>query len=429
LGVVIRPTGDARMSVRRIVILLFAACLAAAGLSIPVGAPAATAPASSDVSRQILVMLRLPPKHLRPNDDYGGGYDSAPGQNARRRIAARLAREHGLEVVDNWPMSLVGVDCFVLAVPAGITPQEAATRLSKDPAVAWAQPVNLYQGRDDPAAYNDPLFLAQPAARQWRLAVLNSVATGRNVRVAVIDSLVDGDHPDLAGQIKVDKDFAPVRAAAPEHHGTGVAGVIAARANNGVGIAGVAPHARLMALRACWESAPKPGNPAATVCDSLSLAKALEFAITNRAQVINLSISGPPDPLLAKLLDVAREREIVVVGAYDRDLPGGGFPVSHPGVVGVADDAADAVPAGVYRAPGSDVPTTMPGGRWSLVNGSSYAAAHVSGLFALLRERGRAPDLISSHGAIDACATLLRSAKPCDCGCVQAQEGAPAGRP
>ena len=77
-------------------------------------------------------------------------------------------------------------------------------------------------------------------------------------------------------------------------------------------------------------------------------------------------------------------------------------------------------------AEAGDVPTTEPGGRWSLVNGSSYAAAHVSGLVALMRERdpsmARGRTLIASRsggGTIDACASLMRAAGPCDCGCAR----------
>ncbi|HLZ77925.1 MAG TPA: serine protease, partial [Sphingomonas sp.] len=78
----------------------------------------------------------------------------------------------------------------------------------------------------------------------------------------------------------------------------------------------------------------------------------------------------------------------------------------------------------VYTAPGRDIPTTEPGGRWYLVNGSSYAAAHVSGLMALIRERrthGGGPfALVSARvdgGAIDACATLLGADRSCGCAC------------
>ena len=107
----------------------------------------------------------------------------------------------------------------------------------------------------------------------------------------------------------------------------------------------------------------------------------------NNAQVINLSLAGPDDTLLGKLLDVAMARGATVVSAFDPKMPKGGFPASHPGAIAVAEEGSASAPAGIYNAPGRDVPTTQPGGRWYLVNGSSYAAAHVSGLVALMRER------------------------------------------
>ncbi|HEY1448610.1 MAG TPA: S8 family serine peptidase [Caulobacteraceae bacterium] len=386
--------------------------LAAAGLARATPDPGARA--TVDSRQQILVMLRLPPSHLRPNTDYGGSYGDGIGSAARRRVAARLARAHGLTVLDNWPMPLVGVDCFVLTVPAGRSPAELAAALSADPAVAWSEPMNLFEAQGG-ASHNDPLYLTQPAAREWRLADLHRVATGRNVRVAVVDSRVEATHPDLAGQVAVSENFVPDRSTAPEQHGTAVAGIIAAKADNGIGIAGVAPGARLMALRACWQKAGAPGKASATVCDSLSLAKALSFAITHSAQVINLSLSGPPDILLGKLVDAAQSRRIAVVGAFDRDLPGGGFPASHVGVVSVAEESSGPLPTGVYAAPGRDVPTTVPGAHWALVSGASFAAAQVSGLIALTREHGRLQPgsltLVSVRpggGAIDACATMAR---------------------
>jgi subtilisin family serine protease len=216
------------------------------------------------------------------------------------------------------------------------------------------------------------------------------------------------------------EDFVPAHPATAEQHGTGVAGVIAARANNGIGVAGVAPQARLLALRACWQASGSSG----TICDSLSLAKALYYAIEHNAQVINLSLSGPQDPLLSKLLEIGLARRTVIVAAYDRSLPGGGFPASLRGVVAVSDGPVAASLGAIYTAPGRDIPTTQPGGRWYLVNGSSYSAAHVSGLAALLRQRagwsGPAAAIVSDRpggGSIDACATLVRAFGPCDCAC------------
>ena len=405
---------------------------AAAGRSLAASTDAVTVTAGDD-AREVLVLLRAPPPHFRPNAAYGDAYDDTLGRGARHRIAARLARAHGLTLVTDWPMPLLGLDCYVMAAPAGHTAAEEAALLARDPGVAWSEPMHIYRGEGKiappPDTPNDPLFRAQPAALQWRLADLYQMSTGRNVVVAVVDSQVERAHPDLVGQVEISQSFVPGPPIAGEDHGTGVAGIIAARANNGMGIAGVAPGVRLMALRACWQTA---RGPPATLCDTLSLAKALHFAIDHRAQVINLSLGGPSDMLLGKLIDVALARGIVVVGAYDHALPGGGFPASHPGVVAVTDTPVEVGPPGLYTAPGRDVPTTQPGGRWSLVNGSSFAAAHVSGLIALARERGarerRGPVLVAARsggGAIDSCATLLRALGPCDCACARPAEAPP----
>ena len=215
---------------------------------------------------------------------------------------------------------------------------------------------------------------------------------------------------------------------AGEMHGTAVAGIIAAKADNGLGIVGIAPRARLMALRACWQI-----DDGAAQCDSFSLAKALQYALSNGAQVINLSLTGPADRLLAALLDVAGARGIAVVGAADPLSAAGGFPASHPSVIAVAASATDA-PANVVLAPGTEVPTTLPGGRWGFVQGTSFAAAHVSGMLALLRELdpGMSPVIARStllaatarepgHGVrTDACTVVVHAARadracPCNC--------------
>jgi subtilisin family serine protease len=392
---------------------------------------AETKPGASDAdpAREVLVMLRLPAPHVGPDGAYSGGWDDDTGRSARRRAASRLAQDNGLTLVESWPMPLVGVDCFVLEAPPGRKPAEVAAWLSRDPGVAWSQPMNLYRAEGE-ASHNDPLYPVQPSAREWRLAELHKTTTGRGVRIAVIDSQVEARHPDLDGQVVASQDFAPVRAKGPELHGTAVAGIIAAKADNGIGIAGIAPGARILALRACWPST-APADPA-TVCDTLSLAKALEFAVTHDAQVINLSLSGPSDILLGKLIDAAMARRIVVVAAYDRAAAGGGFPAAHPGVVAVADETWGPPPGSAYAAPGHDVPTTTPGGRWGMVSGASFAAAHVSGLVALM---GQARPLSAARlklavslpgGAIDACATLLGPARACGGGRAVIREAAAA---
>ena len=289
----------------------------------------------------------------------------------------------------------------------------APAAVAKEPGVAWAQRMTSYAIPDKVGAADDPLYSAQPNAREWKLRELQRAGTGRGVKIAIVDSQVDVAHPDLVGQFVSDENFVGGSSGRPEAHGTHVAGLIGARAGNGIGIAGVAPGARLMALRACHEVA----GGRSTQCSSLALAQALQFAIQHQANVINLSLSGPSDRLLAKLLDIALTRKIAIVAAYDQTRPDGGFPASVRGVIPVADEALPSLPAGVYGAPGRDLPTTQPGGGWGLVNGTSYAVAQVSGLVALADGRGHRPlpaSLVrASDGRIEACATVLGSSARC----------------
>jgi len=151
-------------------------------------------------------------------------------------------------------------------------------------------------------------------------------------------------------------------------------------------------------------------------------------------------VSGPQDPLLARLLDLSIARGISVVAAVDRTVRGGGFPASHPGVLAVADQESGAAEPGMLLAPGRDVPATGPPARWYLVSGSSFAAAHVSGLLALLHEAGasramRVADAFVDalvrlpSGAIDACASLMQRTGPCACACTTAGTDAPGKLP
>jgi subtilisin family serine protease len=401
----------------------------ALGLALAIGLAGPAAPLSAQdtteaetpvaENRDILVMLRMPAQHYRPNARYAGTYDDAAAQAARLRTAEGIARENGLELLEGWPMPLVGVDCYVMRVPEGRSLEEVIAEVQRNRLVAWSQPLQTYETQA--ADGDDPLFLTQPAAAQWRLADLHQVATGRGVRVAVIDSKIDVAHPDLAGQFIAERDFLGGAAGPAEAHGTGIAGVIAAKSGNGVGIVGIAPGVRLMALRACSERH-VAGRADASTCDTLTLAKALHYAVDQGADVINMSLSGPPDPLLASLIKVGLERRIAVVAAFDPNLPAGGFPASQPGVISAAEESLPSLPGRVYGAPGRDVPTTLPGGRWSLVNGNSFAAAHVAGLVALLREErgssaGGAQIARSGDGAVDACATLVRVTSDCRCAC------------
>ncbi len=330
------------------------------------------------------------------------GYGGAPygAGSSARRAADTLAADYDLVEVSRWPIALLGVHCLVYRLPVTADVPRVVAALARDRRVESVQPLNAFATAT--AQYNDPYAPLQRNLALLAVAEAHAVSRGAGVRVAVIDTGADLDHPDFrprgaSGRNFVDADATQFGADA---HGTAVAGIIAAVPNNGVGIAGVAPDVELLALKACWQ---RTNGATAAVCNSFTLAQALAAAIEAHADVINLSLAGPSDPLLTRLVRRALDRGVIVVGAVPRDGAADAFPVDVAGVIAVDTLESAAVP-GVVRAPGRDVLSLAPVGHYEFFSGSSLAAAQVSGLAALLR--ARAPGL---SGA-DAARLLLESA-------------------
>ncbi len=162
-----------------------------------------------------------------------------------------------------------------------------------------------------------------------------------------------------------------------------MAGVIAALANNQLGIVGVAPAVKLIALKACWQL--DAGADGAR-CNSFTLAKAPAAAMDEGAQVVNLSLAGPTDPLLASLVESGVQRGVVFVGSVSPPPQPqlSGFPGGASGVLAVDSSEAHAAKHGVLLAPGNEILTLMPEGHYDFASGSSLATAHVTGTVALL---------------------------------------------
>jgi subtilisin family serine protease len=250
-------------------------------------------------------------------------------------------------------------------------------------------------------AWDDPYLSLQRSLEDSGITRAHRWSTGKNVRIAVIDTGVDGNHPDLRGQVIEDRNFISDAARAPDRHGTAVAGVIASVAGNQRGIVGVAPGARLLALQACTQR----NADGRGICTSFSLARALDYAITAGSDVLNLSLGGPPDTLLERLLRKAIERNIVVVAARGDGRADALFPATLQDVIAVGGPAALA-DARKLSAPGLDVLTLVPPDGYDFLSGSSIATAHVSGIVALLLERNpalRASDIES---------LLVRTSRP-----------------
>ena len=183
-----------------------------------------------------------------------------------------------------------------------------------------------------------------------------------------------------------------------DNHGTEVAGVIAADANNHQGIVGMAPKAILSVYKACWYP---PAPNAGARCNTFTLAKALAAIIDTDARIINLSLGGPADPLLSQLLARLLDQGRIVIAAMPPDGNIDGFPDDAPGVIVVrTSERIPAAPPGVLSAPGNDILTTQPGGGYDFTSGSSMAAAHVSGIAALLLSIAPGLDARSVHDSL-----------------------------
>ncbi len=315
------------------------------------------------------------------------GYRAAP---AVERVLQQLASEHALTRVEGWPIRSLEVYCEVFEVDAHVSVESLLEQLSNDSRIVIAQRMNLFETLA--SRYDDTYVDLQTAVVQLDLESAHQVATGRGTTIAVIDSSVDVRHPDLRGNVAFSADLVgrTPRPRSGEVHGTAVAGVIAATANNAEGIVGIAPDVSIATLRACW--ALEPGTPGAR-CSTFSLAKALEMALDLEPDVINLSLTGPHDPLLGQLLEKILERGIVVVTARPEPEASGAFPASQAGVLVAQSPESPRSARWRYSiaAPSDEILTTAPAAQYVFLSGSSLAAAHVSGIVALLLEE--APDI------------------------------------
>ncbi|TKC92285.1 serine protease [Trinickia terrae] len=324
-----------------------------------------------------------------------GGYGGAPGYAAyggARATVAALASDYRLREVTAWPIVELKVHCAVFEVTGLETRDAVLQKLAHDSRVQIAQPLQSFHtlsslsgppaGSLTAPGYDGNYVSLQHGLRDIDALAAHRVSQGDGVRVAVIDTGVDVGHPDLAGRVVLARDFVEEDKSRfnRDRHGTAVAGVIAANPSNGRGIVGVAPGAQILALKACWQG---PGGNG-SFCNSLTLAQALVVAIEAHAQVINLSLAGPPDPLLAQLVTFSLDHGATVVGAVPPNGDLRAFPVGVPRVIAADVAGTGARAASVIQAPGRDVLTLTPGGRYDFQSGSSFSTAYVSGIVALL---------------------------------------------
>jgi subtilisin family serine protease len=329
------------------------------------------------------------------------GYDNIAlyGPTSRARALMRsLEKDYRLREISNWPIEPLHMHCAVLQIPDGADRTALLATISADPRIKLAQPLQTFSTRS--SDYNDPYLELQHGLQQMNVLEVHPWSTGDGVKVAVVDTGADIEHPDLRGAIAAADNFVDADADRfrRDRHGTEMAGAIAAVANNHEGIVGVAPGVRLFVFKACWQLR---DDADAASCNSFTLARALVAALDAHVQIINLSLTGPDDPLLRDLIREGLRRGVIFVGAVSSVADGRGL-LHQPGVIEVASVETPSRLDTALHAPGRDILTLMPGGHYDFATGDSIATAQVSGVVALL--------LAAHHGlTADAAFKLLQN--------------------
>ena len=303
-----------------------------------------------------------------------------------------LARRMRLTRVESFTSN--GITMFRWKISDGRSVPEVIRSLQG--LVLAAQPNYLYQLQEQPVPQQSEATADtkgdhwQYALAKLRLPQAHELARGEQVLIAVIDSGVDTTHPELEGMV-VDSFDALDSNEKPHPHGTAIAGAIVAHSR----LMGAAPEARILAARAF---SAKARTAEAT---TYSINRGIDWAMSRGARIINMSFSGPRDPSIEQRLLQARKQGIVLIAAAGN---GGSkapdaYPAAYPNVIAVtATDADDHLFLGANRgryiavaAPGVELLLPAPEATYQVATGTSFAAAEVSGIVALMLERK--PDL------------------------------------
>lgn len=324
--------------------------------------------------------------------------DSAPDEvlvslapTAPETVEEQVAQSYGIQLIGRWSLDLLDTRLVLYRIPDGRAVAAVVATLSADQRINAPQPNYYYREEAGSSSNAEPQETAtlQYAFVKLELDAAHSIAEGYGVTVAVIDSEIDTTHPDLTGTVMEKFDATEKDVQSATDHGTAIAGIIGAR---GV-LQGVAPEGEILGVNV-FEPVGASQTMAATTA---SLLRGMDWAIGKGARVINMSLTGPRDALLNRGVEAAVRDGAIVVAAAGNNGPDAPpvYPAAYPEVIAVTatdfgDDLYKGANHGSYieiAAPGVDVLVPALEHAHLLKSGTSFAAAHISGIIALMIER------------------------------------------
>lgn len=311
-----------------------------------------------------------------------------------------VAQAFNVVILERTPLPLIDARLVRLRIPDSRTVPAVVAAIGADARISLAQPNFLYRPGSDPIGRVQPaavLGSGIQAGLQYALAAVNVAGAqrlapnqGRGARIAVLDSGVDRSHPDFAAA-KIDEfdAFAGEQKSADDvdRHGTGIAGIIAARGT----VMGIAPAVDVLSARV-FRARSGQGATATTQ----HILKGMTWSAERGARVLNMSFAGPRDSLVERHIGAVVVKGLILIAAAGNGGPDAtpAYPAAYDKVIAVtAIDAGGKLYEKANRggyvaiaAPGVDV--IVPGADRSheFQSGTSYAAAHVSGIVALMLE-------------------------------------------
>lgn len=350
-------------------------------------------------------------------------------QNVELAVGEEIARTYGLTRLNGFSSALLGGRVQRYRVLGNRRMATVIAGLSTNPFITAVTRNHYHRVQGDKSSRKNNS--AQYSLKIMGIPSAHELATGRKIRIAIIDAGIDVNHPALTKVVAAKFNAVGDKRYKAHSHGTAIAGIIGGHGK----VQGVAPEAKLLAIRAFYTSKRRPIPETTTFI----LLRALDAAAKQGAHIFNLSFTGPKDTLVEIALNQAYLNGTILIAAAGNQGAKAppAYPAAYDSVIAItATDNQDRLYKKANRgqylvasAPGVDVLVAAPRKRYSYSSGTSFAAAHVSGLAALLLEQdaelssadiksllmGSAKDLGPEGydpefgaGRVDAHATLLK---------------------